>query len=60
MPFAVLMTDDATRDLEELYDYVALHLPAAARDDPATNGGRFQASPIWTRLTRLDAVQVGS
>jgi toxin ParE1/3/4 len=25
MPFAVLMTDDAARDLEELYYYVALH-----------------------------------
>jgi len=25
MPFAVLMTDDAARDLEELYDYIALH-----------------------------------
>jgi len=25
MPFAVFLTDDATRDLEELYDYIALH-----------------------------------
>lgn len=25
MPFAVLMTGDAARDLEELYDYIALH-----------------------------------
>ena len=25
MPFAVLLTNDAARDLEELYDYVALH-----------------------------------
>jgi toxin ParE1/3/4 len=25
MPFAVLMTDDAARDLEELYHYIALH-----------------------------------
>jgi len=25
MPFAVLMTADAARDLEELYDYIALH-----------------------------------
>ena len=25
MPFAVFLTDDATRDLDELYDYIALH-----------------------------------
>lgn len=25
MPFAVLLTNDAVRDLNELYDYVALH-----------------------------------
>jgi toxin ParE1/3/4 len=25
MPFAVLLTNDAVRDLEELYDYIALH-----------------------------------
>jgi toxin ParE1/3/4 len=25
MPFAVLMTDDAARDLEELYGHIALH-----------------------------------
>jgi toxin ParE1/3/4 len=25
MPFKVLLTNDATRDLEELYDYIALH-----------------------------------
>lgn len=25
MPFAVLLTNDAARDLEGLYDYVALH-----------------------------------
>ena len=25
MPFAVLLTHDAARDLEELYDYIALH-----------------------------------
>ena len=25
MPFAVLLTRDAARDLEELYDYIALH-----------------------------------
>ena len=25
MPFAVLLTNDAARDLEELYDYIALH-----------------------------------
>ena len=25
MPFAVLLTNDAARDLDELYDYVALH-----------------------------------
>ena len=25
MPFAVLLTDDAARDLDELYDYIALH-----------------------------------
>jgi toxin ParE1/3/4 len=25
MPFAVLLTNDAARDLEELYDYLALH-----------------------------------
>ncbi len=29
MPFKVLLTDDAARDLEELYDYVASH------DEPA-------------------------
>lgn len=25
MPCAVLLTDDAARDLDELYDYIALH-----------------------------------
>lgn len=25
MPFAVLLTNDAARDLEELYDYIVLH-----------------------------------
>jgi toxin ParE1/3/4 len=25
MPFMVLLTNDAARDLEELYDYIALH-----------------------------------
>ncbi|MBN1827961.1 MAG: type II toxin-antitoxin system RelE/ParE family toxin [Deltaproteobacteria bacterium] len=25
MPFAVLLTNDAARDLEELYNYIALH-----------------------------------
>lgn len=25
MPFAVLLTNNAARDLEELYDYIALH-----------------------------------
>ena len=25
MPFAVFLTDDAARDLGELYDYIALH-----------------------------------
>jgi toxin ParE1/3/4 len=25
MPFKVLLTNDAARDLEELYDYIALH-----------------------------------
>ncbi len=25
MPFAVFLTDDAARDLEDLYDYIALH-----------------------------------
>jgi len=25
MPFAVLLTDDAARDLDEIYNYVALH-----------------------------------
>ncbi|MDP1993006.1 MAG: type II toxin-antitoxin system RelE/ParE family toxin [Syntrophales bacterium] len=25
MPFAVLLTNDAARDLEEIYDYMALH-----------------------------------
>lgn len=25
MSFAVLMTDDAARDLEKLYDYIAIH-----------------------------------
>jgi toxin ParE1/3/4 len=25
MPFAVFLTDDAVRDLGELYDYIALH-----------------------------------
>ena len=25
MPFVVFLTDDAVRDLEELYDYIALH-----------------------------------
>jgi toxin ParE1/3/4 len=25
MPFAVLLTNDAARDLDEIYDYIALH-----------------------------------
>ena len=25
MPFVVFLTDDAVRDLDELYDYIALH-----------------------------------
>ncbi len=25
MPFAVFLTDDAARDLDELYDYIAVH-----------------------------------
>ena len=25
MPFAVLLTDDAARDLDELYNYIAVH-----------------------------------
>ena len=25
MPFAVLLTNDAARDLDQLYDYIALH-----------------------------------
>ncbi len=25
MPFAVLLTDDAARDLDEIYNYIALH-----------------------------------
>ena len=25
MPFTVMLTNDAARDLEELYDYIALH-----------------------------------
>jgi len=25
MPFTVLLTSDATRDLEELYEYISLH-----------------------------------
>lgn len=25
MPFVVLLTDDAVRDLDELYEYIALH-----------------------------------
>lgn len=25
MPFAVLLTNDAARDIDELYDYIALH-----------------------------------
>ena len=25
MPFAVLLTNDAARDLDELYDYIAAH-----------------------------------
>jgi len=25
MPFAVFLTDDAVRDLDEIYDYIALH-----------------------------------
>lgn len=25
MPFAVLLTNDAARDLNEFYDYIALH-----------------------------------
>ena len=32
MPFAVLMTDDAARDLEELYDYIVLHDTAEKAD----------------------------
>ncbi|MBI4384392.1 MAG: type II toxin-antitoxin system RelE/ParE family toxin [Nitrospinae bacterium] len=33
MPFAVLLTDDAARDLDELYDYIALHDAPGKADD---------------------------
>lgn len=33
MPFNVLLTNDATRDLEELYEYISLHdAPEKAND----------------------------
>ena len=33
MPFKVLLTNDATRDLEELYEYISLHdAPEKAND----------------------------
>jgi len=32
MPFAVLLTNDAARDLEELHDYISLHDTAQEAD----------------------------
>jgi toxin ParE1/3/4 len=33
MPFAVLLTNDAARDLEDLYDYIAVHDAPRKADD---------------------------
>jgi toxin ParE1/3/4 len=33
MPFTVMLTDDAARDLEELYDYIDLHDVPGKADD---------------------------
>jgi hypothetical protein len=39
MPCAVLLTNDAARDLEEIYDYIALH------DAPQKKVGAFFKDP---------------
>jgi toxin ParE1/3/4 len=33
MPFAVLLTNDAARDLDEIYEYIALHDAPQKADD---------------------------
>jgi toxin ParE1/3/4 len=45
MPFAVLLTNDAARDLEELYDYIAHH--------DAPQKADFVLSQIEKAFTRL-------
>jgi plasmid stabilization system protein ParE len=34
MPYAVLLTKDAARDVNELYDYIALHDSLRKADSP--------------------------
>jgi toxin ParE1/3/4 len=46
MPFAVLLTNDAARDLDEIYDYIALH------DAPHKAGYALeQIEKVFSRLS---------
>ena len=48
MPFAVLLTNDAARDLEELYDYIALH-DAPQKADHVLS----QIEKVFSRLSQF-------
>ena len=55
MPFAVLLTRDAARDLNELYDYITVHDfhgDRRHRDRPPPGRGRGDRGP---RVDGLDA-----
>ena len=48
MPFAIFLTDDAVRDLDDLYDYIALH------DAPQkANNVLDQIEKVFSRLSRF-------
>jgi toxin ParE1/3/4 len=48
MPFVVLLTDDAARDLDELYDHIALH-DAPGKADHVIG----QIEKVFNRLSEL-------
>ncbi len=48
MPFAVFLTNDAARDLEEIYDYIALH-DAVQRADYVLG----QIERVFSRLSKF-------
>ena len=48
MPYAVFLTDDAARDLDELYDYIALH-DARSKADRVLE----QIEKVFSRLSEF-------